>query len=170
MKGSLRKLRNTARFLLGNLDDFAPEKAVPYEQLTGIDKYMLHKLQEFSAGLMSDYEEYQFSKGDPISFLKSIHPSSLLNASSLFISSWAVYRWLVNFATVDLSAFYFEIVKDRLYADPTDGLRRRSTQTVLRHTLDNLTTALAPIAPFTAQDIHRCVLPFGDEMIMKASS
>jgi isoleucyl-tRNA synthetase len=61
----------------------------------------------------------------------------------------------VNFATVDLSAFYFEVVKDRLYADPTDSLRRRSTQTVLRHTLDALTAALAPIAPFTAQDIHR---------------
>jgi isoleucyl-tRNA synthetase len=61
----------------------------------------------------------------------------------------------VNFATVDLSAFYFEVVKDRLYADPTDSLRRRSTQTVLRHTLDALTAALAPLAPFTAQDIHR---------------
>ncbi|ELR12836.1 isoleucine-tRNA ligase [Acanthamoeba castellanii str. Neff] len=128
MKGSLRKLRNTARFLLGNLADYDRRQAIPDDDLTGIDRYMLHKLHEFSHGVTTDYDDYQFSK---------------------------VYRGLVNFATVDLSAFYFEVVKDRLYADATDSLRRRSTQTVLRHTLDALTAALAPIAPFTAQDIHR---------------
>jgi isoleucyl-tRNA synthetase len=64
MKGSLRKLRNTARFLLGNLADYDRHKAaIPYDDLTAIDRYMLHKLHEFSHGVTTDYDEYQFSKG-----------------------------------------------------------------------------------------------------------
>ena len=63
MKGSLRKLRNTARFLLGNLADYDRRQAIPYDDLTGIDRYMLHKLHEFSHGVTTDYDDYQFSKG-----------------------------------------------------------------------------------------------------------
>jgi len=128
VKTSLRKLRNTARFLLGNLADFDRAKAVPYDHMTAIDRYMLHKLHELYHSVVAGYEKYQFS---------------------------GVYRWLVNFATVDLSSFYFDAVKDRLYTYIPDSQPRRSAQTVLRHTLDFLNTAIAPIIPFTAQDIYR---------------
>jgi hypothetical protein len=119
---------------------------------------MLHKLHEFSHGVTADYDDYQFSKGTPSSGGADGEFDDNDDHLTLGLVVWRstiVYRGLVNFATVDLSAFYFEVVKDRLYADATDSLRRRSTQTVLRHTLDALTAALAPIAPFTAQDIHR---------------
>jgi len=124
---SLRRLRNTARFLLGNLHDFPRSAQLPYSDLEQVDKYMLHKLFEFSRAVEEEYEAYQFSK---------------------------VYRLLVNFATIDLSAFYFEISKDNLYANQANSRRRRACQTVLRQILDSLTLALAPIACFTAQEIN----------------
>jgi len=128
--------------------------------MTAIDRYMLHKLHELYHSVVAGYEKYQFSGGTSSSKERERLPTisalcSIFSASLLCWFYQSVYRWLVNFATVDLSSFYFDAVKDRLYTYIPDSQPRRSAQTVLRHTLDFLNTAIAPIIPFTAQDIYR---------------
>lgn len=124
---TLRKLRNTARFALGNLHDFDPAMhSVPVSELPPLERFMLHRLDVMSKDLTAAYDELNFSK---------------------------VQTLLMQLSTSDLSAFYFDVIKDRLYCDQPDTYRRRSAQTVLQHALDMLTKAVAPIAPFTAEDV-----------------
>ena len=122
-----KKTRNTARFLLGNIYDFDPAKDyVKYEELKPIDKFALHKLNKVVAEVTEAFENYEFYK---------------------------YFQCLQNFAAVDLSAFYLDIVKDRLYTAGKKSLSRRACQTVLYETLQVLVRILTPVMPHQAEDI-----------------
>jgi isoleucyl-tRNA synthetase len=122
-----RKLRNTARFALGNLDGFNPASdAVPEEELLEIDRWALAELDAVIAKVRRSYESYEFH---------------------------VVYHTLYNFATVTLSARYFDIIKDRLYTFAPKSRGRRSAQTVLFRIADALSRMLAPLLVFTADEI-----------------
>jgi isoleucyl-tRNA synthetase len=122
-----RKLRNTARYLLGNLHDFDPAvDSVPKDKLSELDAYILHKLQQVVAEVIGDFDRYEFFK---------------------------YYQLLQNFCVVDLSSFYFDIVKDRLYTNGKKSASRRSVQTVLSEILQVLVRLLVPVTPHLAEDI-----------------
>ena len=121
-----KKLRNTVRFLLGNLHDFAPEDHVKPEEFSELDRYILHRLQEVLVQLQEDFDRYEFFK---------------------------YYQVLQNFCVVDLSSFYFDIVKDILYTSGKKSVRRRAVQTVLHEVLQVLVRLLAPVTPHLAEDI-----------------
>ena len=124
---SYRKLRNTARYLLGSLHDYVPEQhAVPYEELPSLDRYLLHVLDQFVAEATKAYDEYAFSR---------------------------VYSLLQQFAVSDLSNFYLDVAKDRLYISSADEPRRRSCQTVMARVLEAFAAVLAPVLPHMAEDI-----------------
>ncbi len=131
-----RKIRNTCRFMLGNLSNqqdearprFDPDvDSVPYEQMLEIDRWALARTARLIQKCLKGYEDYQFHQ---------------------------VYTALYNFCTVDMSAFYLDILKDRLYTHGTHSLSRRSAQTVLWHILDAFTRLIAPILPFTAEEVY----------------
>ncbi len=121
-----RKLRNTARFLLGNLKGFDPDANDRSIVTLGIDRYMLAKLDTFVARVRKAYEDYD------------LH---------------VVHRLLVDFVTVDVSAVYSDVTKDRLYSDAADSPSRRAAQVVLYECLRAIATLSAPILAFTAEDI-----------------
>ena len=122
-----KKTRNTARFLSGNLFDFDPAvDYVQYDELKNIDKFALHKLNKLIADVTEAFEHYEFYK---------------------------YFQCLQNFAAVDLSSFYLDIVKDRLYTAGKKSLSRRACQTVLYENLMALVKMLAPVMPHQAEDI-----------------
>lgn len=122
-----RKLRNTARYLLGNLYDFDPAiNRVELDKLGGFDKFILHRLNEVIAEVTEDFDKFQFFK---------------------------YYQVLQNFCVVDLSSFYFDIIKDPLYTLKPNSDERRSIQTVLEQILQVLVRILVPVAPHLAEDI-----------------
>ncbi|HEY0380524.1 MAG TPA: isoleucine--tRNA ligase [Pyrinomonadaceae bacterium] len=122
-----RKLRNTARFALGNLDGFDPaRRSVPEEEMEEMDRWALAKLDEVISQVAEAYRAYEFH---------------------------TVYHTLYNFATVTLSARYFDIIKDRLYTAAPRSLARRSAQTALYKIADALARLLAPLLVFTADEI-----------------
>ncbi len=124
-----RKIRNTARFLLGNLSDFDPlTHQLPYEQLWEIDQWALFRLYEVMEGIKAAYNDYEFPK---------------------------VYKFIYSFCNEDLSSFYLDILKDRLYTFAHSSLERRSAQSVLFHILNHLVRALAPVLTFTAEEIYQ---------------
>lgn len=126
-----KKTRNTARFLIGNLFDFDPAKDyVPYEDLKLIDKFALHKLNKLIEEVTQSFEAYEFYK---------------------------YFQCLQNFAAVDLSSFYLDIVKDRLYTAGKKSLSRRACQTVLYENLMALVRILTPVMPHQAEDIWQSV-------------
>src|SRR5262249_26865506 len=119
--------RNTARYCLGNLNGFDPKKdGAPLEQMFEIDRWALAKLNEVTKQALAAYEQYEFMD---------------------------VYHTLYNFATVELSALYFDILKDRLYTYPPRSPGRRSAQTALYEIVHRLSRLLAPILVFTADEI-----------------
>jgi isoleucyl-tRNA synthetase len=122
-----RKLRNTFRYCLGNLYDFDPQKdSVEGAQLELLDAWALVRTAELLERVRTAYEEYAFHK---------------------------VYRAIYDFATVDLSAFYFDILKDRLYTAPAHSTRRRSAQAAIYRITEALVRAVAPLLPFTAEEV-----------------
>jgi isoleucyl-tRNA synthetase len=124
-----RKTRNTCRFLLSNLYDFDPEKhRVPYEQLPELDRWALLRLGELIPRVRQAYEDFEFH---------------------------TIFHALNNFCSVDMSAVYLDILKDRLYTFRTDSLLRRSSQTVLYDILVALAKLMAPILSFTADELWR---------------
>ena len=126
-----KKTRNTSRFLLGNLFDFDPEKDyVKYEDLTALDKFALHKLNQLIESVTEAFEHYEFYK---------------------------YFQQLQNFAAVDLSSFYLDIVKDRLYTAGKKSISRRACQTVLYEILQTLVRILVPVMPHQAEDIWMSV-------------
>ncbi|RXM28772.1 Isoleucine--tRNA ligase, mitochondrial [Acipenser ruthenus] len=126
---SINKLRNTLRFMVGNLRGFEPQKhSVSSQEMFVIDQYMLHLLQEFSIKVTDAYTEYDFGK---------------------------VIRLLQAFVSRDLSSFYFSIIKDRLYCDAETSHQRRSCLTVLDEVLDAVTRSIAPILPHLAEEIYQ---------------
>jgi len=135
IREAYRKIRNTARYMLGNLSnrqDAARPRfdvnrdAVPYGEMLEIDRWALARTARLIKRCVKSYEDYQFH---------------------------LVYSALYNFCTVDMSSFYLDILKDRLYTHATHSLARRSAQTALRHILDWMTRLIAPILPFTAEEV-----------------
>ncbi len=124
-----KKTRNTARFLLGNIYDFDPAvDTVPYEELNNLDKFALHKLNTLIKNVTEAFEAYEFYK---------------------------YFQQLQNFAAVDLSSFYLDIVKDRLYTQGKKSKSRRACQTVLYTILQTLVRLLVPVMPHQAEDIWK---------------
>ncbi len=123
----LQKIRNTCRFLLGNLTDFNPTTDLrPYRHLSKMDRYMLHILHTFSSEATHAYETLNYSR---------------------------LYHLLVDMVPTDLSSFYFSTIKDRLYCEPAEDEGRRSTQTALHHILKGLSRSIAPITPHLTEEI-----------------
>ena len=122
-----RRIRNTCRYLLGNLYDFDPVKdTVPVRDLLELDRYILHRLQELTDRLRRAYETYEFQ---------------------------VLYHSLLNFCVVDLSAFYLNVLKDRLYTSAPASRARRSGQTALYELLHALLRLMAPVLSFTADEV-----------------
>jgi isoleucyl-tRNA synthetase len=131
-----RKIRNTCRFMLGNLSnqqdsvkphyDVATDR-VPYEKMLEIDRWAIARKEQLIQKCLKGYEEFQFHQ---------------------------VYSALYNFCTVDMSAFYLDILKDRLYTSATHSLARRSAQTALWDILDAFTRLIAPILSFTSEEVY----------------
>ena len=123
---SYRLIRNSFRILLGNLADFDPEKhAVPGTKRTALDRYILAKLAELSRNVREAYEAYNFP---------------------------AVYHCLNRFLSVELSAFYIDACKDRIYCDAENDPARRSAQATMHEILDTLVRLSAPVLAFTAEE------------------
>ena len=123
-----RNFRNTSRFILGNLSDFNPEAdALSYDELWDLDKLILHRLQGLTEKLTEAFDNYDFSK---------------------------FYQLIQNFCSVDLSSFYFDICKDRLYTHGKTSKSRRAVQTVTLEILANLNRFFVPILPHLAEDIY----------------
>ena len=126
-----KKTRNTSRFLVGNLFDFDPAvDYVKYEDLKELDKFALHKLNQLIENVTEAFDNYEFYK---------------------------YFQQLQNFAAVDLSSFYLDIVKDRLYTAGKKSLSRRACQTVLYEVLQTLVRILVPVMPHQAEDIWMSV-------------
>ena len=122
---SYRKLRNTLRFMLGNLAHYQPSLAVGYSEMPELERYMLARLAELDVVVTAGYNAFDFKR---------------------------VFHALFNFCVNDLSAFYFDIRKDALYCDPYDSIARRSALTVLDIVFGALTAWLAPMLAFTMEE------------------
>jgi isoleucyl-tRNA synthetase len=120
------KIRNTARFILGNLNDFDADDLVSYDDMPELDRWALARLSRLVAGVGSSYEKYEYH---------------------------TIYHAIHNFCTVDMSNFYLDIIKDRLYCDEKHGLSRRSAQTTIYLVLDALVRMLSPVLAFTTEEI-----------------
>jgi isoleucyl-tRNA synthetase len=126
-----RRIRNTCRYLLGNLFDFDPARdAVPVADLLPIDRFILHRLQRLIERVRTAYEEYEFH---------------------------VLYHGLHHFCAVDLSAFYLDVLKDRLYTSAPGSRLRRSAQTALHEILVALVKLMAPVLSFTADEVWRYI-------------
>lgn len=128
---SYRKLRNTARYLIGNLADYVPpgkdgSNSVPYDELPSMDKWMLGRLSAVLKDVNSAMDDYQFNRAT---------------------------QELLRFASADLSNFYLDVAKDRLYISAVNDPRRRSCQTVLHACLEGFAKSIAPVLPHMAEDI-----------------
>jgi isoleucyl-tRNA synthetase len=122
-----RKVRNTCRYLLSNLYDFDPAKdAVAEGALDDLDRFALNRHREIVSRVRQAYDEYEFH---------------------------VVYHTLTQYAAADLSAFYLDVLKDRLYCDAPEGPRRRSAQTVIHRMAKDLATLLSPVLTFTSDEV-----------------
>jgi isoleucyl-tRNA synthetase len=124
-----KKIRNTFRYILSNLYDFDPQKdAVSFDQMEALDRYMLRQTAAFAADVRNWYDEFAFHK---------------------------IYHRVNHFCIVDLSAFYFDVLKDRLYISAPKSRARRSAQTAIWRIGEGLVRLLAPIMTFSSEEIWR---------------
>ena len=126
LREAYRKIRNTHRFLLGNLFDFEPDMEVPHEDLTEVDRWALARMAQVAERAEEAYRQFEFH---------------------------VVYHTLYNFCVVELSSFYLDVLKDRLYTFAPNSAPRRAAQTTLFRISDTLVRLLAPILPFTCEEI-----------------
>ena len=124
------KIRNTSRYILGNLAGFDPNNCVPFEELCEIDKWALSRLNTLLKRCIEAYDKYEF-----YTVVHSVH----------------------NFCVVDMSNFYLDVIKDRLYCDGVDSASRRGAQTVIYKILDTLVRILCPILAFTSDEIWKAM-------------
>jgi len=130
------KIRNTARFILGNLDGFDPDTmSVKYEDMPELDKWAIAKLDELIEKVIKAYEDYEYHM---------------------------VYHAIHNFCVIDMSNLYLDVIKDRLYCDAENGLSRRSAQTVIYKILDAVVRLISPILVFTSDEIWKA-MPHGKD-------
>ncbi|MFQ5842910.1 MAG: class I tRNA ligase family protein, partial [Thermodesulfobacteriota bacterium] len=132
-----RRVRNTCRYILGNLYDYDPEKeTVPYRDLMELDRWALHRLQKLVSRALDAYERFEFH---------------------------IIYHGINNFCAVDMSALYLDILKDRLYVSPAHSVERKSAQTALYEILMTLVKLMAPILSFTAEEVWGYLRGDGEE-------
>ncbi len=137
---SYRRMRNTARYLLGNLADFDPDKdPVAVDDMLALDRWALAKAQALQSEILEAYENYQFH---------------------------LMYQKLHQFCVVEMGGFYLDVLKDRLYTTPRDSLARRSAQTAMYYVLEALVRWLAPVLAFTSEEIWRCMPGSRNESVL----
>jgi isoleucyl-tRNA synthetase len=125
-----RRIRNTIRFLLGNLDGFDPGQALEPGKMLPLDRWAVDRALQLQEQVMQAYDDYQFLQ---------------------------IYQKVHHFCAVELGAFYLDILKDRLYTTAYDSLSRRSAQTAMYHVLEAMVRWIAPVLSFTAEEIHQHV-------------
>ncbi|MBU2629010.1 MAG: isoleucine--tRNA ligase, partial [Proteobacteria bacterium] len=129
LSDAYRRIRNTCRFMLGNFSDFNVTTDLrPIKGMSELDRFILHRLHYVVKRALASYEKYEFH---------------------------TIYHTLHNFCVVDLSSFYLDIIKDRLYTFPAKDPARRDAQTVIFIILDAVVKIMAPILPFTADEIYQ---------------
>ena len=128
------KIRNTARYILGNLDGFDPAESVAFADMLPLDKWAVSRLQDLIGRVRAAYDSYEFHT-----------------------ATYAIH----NFCVVEMSNFYLDVIKDRLYCDSRESLSRRSAQTAIYQVLDAMTRLLAPVLCFTADEIW-LAMPHGE--------
>jgi isoleucyl-tRNA synthetase len=132
-----RKIRNTLRYLMGNLNDFDPSRdQVPDDRLSEIDRWALAELEALVEKVTRAYENYEFHQ---------------------------IYHSLNRFCTVEMSSFYLDILKDRLYAEKKDGELRRAAQTTLWRIADTIIRLMAPVFSFTAEEAWHFLPKAGEQ-------
>ena len=125
-----RRIRNTARFLLGNLDGFTPDQALQPAEMLPLDRWAVDCASQLQSQVEQAYDDFQFLQ---------------------------VYQRVHNFCAFELGAFYLDILKDRLYTTGYDSRARKSAQTAMYHVLEAMTRWIAPVLSFTAEEIHQFV-------------
>lgn len=136
LSDAYRKIRNTARYILGNLADFNPDTdSVPVSDMLSIDKWALNRLDQLNKKVRDGYENYEFHQA---------------------------YHAIHNFCVVDMSNFYLDVIKDRLYTEKKNSTERRAAQTAMYIILDAMTRLLAPILAFTTDEIWQN-MPHGSD-------
>ena len=133
-----RKIRNTARYILGNTSDYNPDEPVEYKDLEEIDKWALTRLNKLIKDCTNNYDNYSFS---------------------------SCYHDINQFCVSDMSNFYLDIIKDRLYTSKPDSKERRSAQTTMYIILDALVKILTPMICFTAEEIWKAMKHKSDEQV-----
>jgi isoleucyl-tRNA synthetase len=125
-----RRIRNTARFLLGNLAGFEPEHLLNPADLLPLDRWAVDRAAQLQGQVQQAYDDYQFLQ---------------------------IYQKVHHFCAVDMGAFYLDVLKDRLYTTGRDSRARRSAQTAMYHVLEAMVRWIAPVLSFTAEEIHQHV-------------
>ena len=133
-----RKIRNTARYILGNTFDYNPDEPVSYEDLQEIDKWALTRLNKLVKECTENYNNYSFNN---------------------------CYHAINQFCVIDMSNFYLDIIKDRLYTSKKDSVERKAAQTTMYTILDSLVKILTPMIPFTAEEIWKAMKHTGNEEV-----
>ncbi|MCK5542301.1 MAG: isoleucine--tRNA ligase [Desulfobacterales bacterium] len=127
LSDAYRRIRNTCRFMLGNLFDFdVKNNMILIDSMSELDRFILHQFSIVVQTSLKAYEDFEFHK---------------------------IYHTIYNFCTVDLSSFYLDIIKDRLYVNPKDDIQRRNSQTMMYIILDSIVRLMAPVLPFTSDEI-----------------
>ena len=143
MSDSYRRMRNTARFLLGNLHGFDPAAdAVPVDDLLALDRWALQRARSLQEAVVSAYRDFEFH---------------------------VIYQKVHNFCVVDMGGFYLDVIKDRLYTTGADSLARRSAQTAMYHVAEAMVRWLAPILAFTAEEIWQNLPGSRDASVLMAT-
>lgn len=131
LQDAYRKIRNTIRYLLGNINDFdTAAMSVDYDEMFEIDKWAMQRLAKLKSEIHNAYDNFAFHR---------------------------VFTLIYNFCTVDMSSIYMDVLKDRMYCDGVDSLSRRSAQTVMTKILDSMVRMLAPILAHTAEEIWKAM-------------
>ena len=136
---SYRRIRNTARYLLGNLHGFEPEQALLPEEMLALDRWAVVKTADLQTQIIAAYDSFQFHQ---------------------------IYQKLHQFCVVEMGGFYLDILKDRLYTMPTTSRGRRSAQTAMHHILESLVRWLAPVLSFTADEIWQYMPGKRDDSVL----
>jgi isoleucyl-tRNA synthetase len=136
---SYRRIRNTFRYILGNIADFDPTRdSVPYGEMLEIDRWAMHQLEVLKEKVLQAYDTCEFH---------------------------VLYHAVNSFCTVEMSAFYLDILKDRLYTSKSDSLQRRSAQTAMYLILEAMVKLMAPVLSFTADEVWRYMPKQGEESV-----
>lgn len=138
-----RRIRNTARFLLGNLDGFEPKDVLDADALLPLDRWAVDRAHALQAEISEAYDDYAFFR---------------------------IYQKVHHFCVVDMGAFYLDVIKDRLYTTGRDSVPRRSAQTAMFHILEALTRWIAPVLSFTAEEIWPQIPGEREESVFMATA